>query len=101
VQVLGRVRRPGILPYIANQTVKDYIERAGSYAVEADKGRVRIVRAVSGAVEKPHDDRPPLPGDQVIIPTKSKTSMGHKLRYLLTVVGATATTYLVFEKITE
>jgi protein involved in polysaccharide export with SLBB domain len=95
VQVLGRVRRPGLLPYATEQPVSYYVERAGGYDVEANEGGVRVVRSLSGAVEKPKGDRPPEPGDRILVPARSPSSVGHKIRDFFAVVGVAATISLI------
>jgi protein involved in polysaccharide export with SLBB domain len=101
VQVLGRVRRPGLLTFKEREPVSAYVERAGGYGMHADKGATRVVRAVSGAVEKPDSDRPPAPGDQIIVPEKPPVSLGRRLRDGLTFVSTLATTYFVIKEISK
>lgn len=101
VQVTGRVRRPGILAFQPGEAVGDYLERAGGYAADADKGAVRVIRAVSGAVEKPDSKRLPRPGDRIMVPAKTPTSLGRKIRDGITFISAVATTYFVLEQISK
>ena len=101
VQVTGRVRRPGLLTYQPGLAVRDYLERAGGYAADADKGAVRVIRAVSGAVEKPDKARLPKPGDQILVPAKTPISLGRKIRDGITLVSALATTYFVLQQIAK
>jgi protein involved in polysaccharide export with SLBB domain len=101
VQVIGRVRRPGILAYEPGQTAKAYLERAGGYAANADKGAVRVIRAVSGAVEMPDTEHLPQPGDQIVVPYKPPVSLGRRFRDGLTLVSTLATTYFVLREISK
>lgn len=101
VQVVGRVRRPGILTYQPGQAVREYLERAGGYAADADRRAVRVIRAVSGAVEKPDGNWLPMPGDQILVPAKTPTSIGRKIRDGVTFVSALATTYFVLREISK
>lgn len=101
VQVLGRVRRPGILSWLPNQTVQGYIDLAGGFSADANKKGTRVIRAVTGAVEKPDDDYPPRPGDQILVPEKTPTSIGRKLRDGLSFISTLATTYFVIKEISK
>jgi protein involved in polysaccharide export with SLBB domain len=101
VQVVGRVRRPGLLTYSGGESVSGYIERAGGYGMHADKRSTRVIRAVSGAVEKPDSDRPPQPGDQILVPEGPPVALWRKLRDGLTFVSALATTYFVIQEIAK
>jgi protein involved in polysaccharide export with SLBB domain len=101
VQVLGSVLRPGILAYIPDAPAEGYIERAGGYSPEADKGKVRVIRALTGTFEKPHDDYPPAPGDQIMVPVKKSSSVGKWVRNIFALVGVAATTYLIVEAVSK
>jgi hypothetical protein len=81
--------------------VRAYVGRAGGFSADADKGGVRVIRAVSGAVEKPDGDRLPQPGDQILVPYKPPVSLGRKFREGVTLVSTLATTYFVLREISK
>jgi len=101
VQVVGYVQRPGILPYLADSTVEHYVLAAGGYVDLADKKGVRVVRMGSVLREKPAETRPPLPGDQILIPAKAQRSTFSKVRDVLAVVGVLATTYIIVHEASQ
>jgi protein involved in polysaccharide export with SLBB domain len=98
VQVLGYVKRPGILTYDPESPARAYIERAGGYVNQADQGGVRVARLGTRVLDKPDDDRPPGPGDQILIPGKAKSSTRNIVRDILAVVGVAAVTYIIVDE---
>ena len=98
IQVLGYVQRPGIMPYMPESPAEAYIDRAGGFSDQADKGGVRIARVGSRILEKASDDRPPGPGDQIFIPGKGKSSARGIIRDILAVVGVAAVTYIIVDE---
>lgn len=101
VQMVGHVHRPGILSYRAEFGVNDYVEMAGGYTNLADRNGLRLVRAGSGAMEKPNGALGPLPGDQIYIPGKSKRSAWTTIRDVLAVVGVAAVTYIIVDEVSD
>lgn len=99
IQMIGQVKRPGILTYVPNETVEYYLNRAGGFGYKADKGNIHIVRAISGAEVEPGGARPPQPGDQIVIPVKDTWTSGQRIRNILAMFGAAATTYIAVESI--
>ena len=67
----------------------------------ADKGKVQVIRALTGVPEKPHDDYPPSPGDQILVPVKKPSSVGKWVRNIFALVGVAATTYLIVEAVSK
>ena len=101
VQVWGQVLRPGILTYEPGQTLGSYIERAGGFAPEADKGKMELVRGLTGTVERAHIDRSAGPGDRVMIPArKGGTTLG-TVRNIFAVVGVAAVAGLIVWGVTQ
>lgn len=101
VQVLGYVERPGILPYLPEGAVERYVLAAGGYTTQADKKGVRVVRLGSSLMEKPETARPPLPGDQILIPGKGPRSSFGTVRNILAVVGVVASTYIIIHEASQ
>jgi len=98
IQVVGYVKRPGILTYNPESPASAYIERAGGYVDQADKGGVRVARLGTSVLDKPDDDRPPGPGDRILIPGKGKSSAKNIVRDILAVVGVAAVTYIIVDE---
>lgn len=56
VFVFGQVNNPGYFPYInSNSSIFDYIQRAGGFALSADKERVFIIKAGTATWYKPEE----------------------------------------------
>lgn len=56
VFVFGQVNNPGYFPYTnSKKSIKEYITRAGGYALSADKNRVFIIKAGNGTWFKPNE----------------------------------------------
>lgn len=90
VSILGAVAANGTIMYERNKSVKFYIDRAGSFADEADKKGTRLVRA-NGMVFAGGSTlgRKVEIGDVIIVPTKVKTERDWT-RTLTAISGATA-----------
>ena len=98
IQVVGYVKRPGILTYNPESPASAYIERAGGFVDQADKGGVRVARLGTSVLDKPDDDRPPGPGDRILIPGKGKSPVKNIVRDILAVVGVAAVTYIIVDE---
>lgn len=54
--VFGQVNNPGYFPFTdANLKVKEYINRAGGFALSANEERIFVIKAGSGTWYKPHE----------------------------------------------
>ncbi len=72
VTIIGMVASSGTIHWVANKSVRYYIERAGGYTRNADKSSIRLVRA-NGKVEKVSAGFHRVePGDVVIVPQRIK-----------------------------
>jgi protein involved in polysaccharide export with SLBB domain len=69
VSVLGTVWRPGNVNYEPGLTAHQYLQRAGGFADDADKGKSRVIKA-SGEWVKLGDAGEMEPGDIVFVPEK-------------------------------
>ena len=74
VTVIGQVLQPGSYPFRRNETVRDYIERAGGYSALADSGQTFVILP-DGSARRPEtswfslasaDSLPP--GSSIIVP---------------------------------
>ncbi|MBQ27217.1 MAG: hypothetical protein CMH81_03625 [Nitrospiraceae bacterium] len=92
VAVLGAVKNPTAVLHAAGHLLPYYIQRAGGYTNDADKGEMYILRAdgdaVSGSIKRYLLE----PGDAVVIPPRIKAKI-QPLPFwssLLTIVGNAA-----------
>lgn len=75
VSIAGEVMFPNTVTYSNGKKVKDYINMAGGYSNEANKGKVFVVY-LNGMVKKAKRGTVVEPGCQIIVPTKKR---GQKL----------------------
>jgi protein involved in polysaccharide export with SLBB domain len=90
ISILGAVGANGTIMYERNKSVKFYIDRAGSFAAEADKKGTRLIKA-NGMVFANGNTlgRKVEMGDVIVVPTKIKTERDWT-RTLTAITGATA-----------
>lgn len=97
VTVLGTVADPGNVTYKPGLTARDYINLAGGYAKDADKGDSRVIKpngewlsfGKAGSLE---------PGDVVFVPDKEKGKFWSTFRSTITVTAQILTIYLVVDR---
>lgn len=66
VIVSGEVLSPGAMAHVSNATIRQYIDRAGSFAAHANKKRFVLRHQDGSAVVAGQNDRP-LPGDEIVV----------------------------------
>lgn len=98
VNVLGMVEKPGNVIFRPGLRAKDYINRAGGYADQADKGKSRVIRVSGGAWEKLGEAGSLDPGDVVFVPEKPERDLWKMFRDGLTVTAQILTVYLVVDR---
>lgn len=101
VYVMGRVNRPGLVTHNSDWKVGDFIGRAGGFAWNADRGKVRIIKGVSGARQKGNLNSRVDAGDTIWIPERRKRNYLVTLRDSLLLLGNIATIYLVVREATK
>jgi protein involved in polysaccharide export with SLBB domain len=69
VLVLGSVRNPTAVLYQSGAPAEYYIEKAGGFNKDADKGEVHIVKADGSAISGYIKVRALEPGDVIIVPS--------------------------------
>ena len=95
VVLTGEIARPGSIPFEAEMDVDTYIERAGGYTVRADRGRVAVIRALTGEWAKKGKVRRLGPGDTIWVPQKQPTDYWKLTLGAISVLAQLSTTYLV------
>ena len=70
VSLSGQVEKPGLINYEPGQTVAYYLEKAGGYTWEANKGGSRLIRASTGLREPLNKKLVVEEGDEIWIPAK-------------------------------
>ncbi|UCD13741.1 MAG: SLBB domain-containing protein [Thermoplasmatales archaeon] len=70
VQVSGKVKRPGLVPYKEGERVRYYVEQAGGYSWNARTLSVRIIRNETGDWIKANGRTKVYVGDTIFVPEK-------------------------------
>jgi len=100
VYVLGRVARPGLLNFRGDDRLGDYIQRSGGYSAGADRGKVKILKSVSGGWIKGSSGSRVDAGDVVLVPRK-ETHFWSTFRDAMAVAGNAAALFFVVREATR
>jgi protein involved in polysaccharide export with SLBB domain len=101
VRVMGRVLRPGNVVYRPGADADYYIEEAGGYLWNARRGKVRIIKTISGQWLKKSDFVDLEPGDTVWVPEKPDRDYWKAFRDTVSVLTGLATIYIVAQNATR
>ncbi len=91
IRVEGEVRLPGIMRFVAGRSASDYVRLAGGFSERAQRGKVRIKRAVTGQTMLAKDVESLQPGDLVWVPERPESTVWQNSQSLLLVVAQVAT----------
>ncbi len=80
VYVYGQVQNPGYIPFTPGKTLDWYVERAGGYAINAEKSRARIINGRTKVWREGGDDAFVLAGDEIYVPKPPDFPPGIKLQ---------------------
>ncbi|MDX9857961.1 MAG: SLBB domain-containing protein [candidate division Zixibacteria bacterium] len=102
ISVMGAVGANGTIKYAPQMKVKDYVERAGNFTPQSDKGNTRLIRA-SGEVYAGGGilGKTVNQGDVIVVPSKIERD-SNWLKTLTTAITATTgvlTTVLLIERL--
>ena len=70
VSMSGQLQRPGLVDFEAGRRVGFYLDQAGGYSFDADKGGARLIRARTGLREDLDRNLLVEPGDEIWVPEK-------------------------------
>jgi len=101
VRIMGRVLKPGLVSYKDNARVDYYVQKAGGYTPSANKGNIRIIKGVSGAIVKPSSKVSIEIGDQILVPQKKDTDWWQLTKDVGLFLANLATVYIVIDKVIE
>jgi protein involved in polysaccharide export with SLBB domain len=101
VSVLGLVRHPGNVTFRGELEPKEYVNLAGGYAADADRGRARVIRAEGGEWVSFRRAGRVKQGDSIFVPEKPDLDYWRAFRDFLTVAMQLATIYLVVDSATN
>jgi protein involved in polysaccharide export with SLBB domain len=101
IEITGQVENPGLVPYLAGRTFREYIEVAGGYARKANRGGARIIKRDSGQWLKARDDDIIGPGDSIFVPEKRDLKFWESTQSLITTLAEAATVLIVVRQATQ
>jgi polysaccharide export outer membrane protein len=101
VNVIGRVVQPGFVPFEPGAGLPHYLDRAGGYSWQADRGGTFLVKGATGAAVKKRRISEISAGDTIVIPTRRGRKWWAAFRETMTVVSSLATVYLVVDQATK
>jgi len=102
VQIMGAVASNGTIQYMPKKKISDYIENAGGFLKNSDKGNIRLVKAdgrvLSGKKARGRDVEL---GDAIVVPTeiKKKRDWWNIFTSSATILGGLATTIYIVDKL--
>ncbi|MFP4544473.1 MAG: SLBB domain-containing protein [Candidatus Kapaibacterium sp.] len=92
VFVFGYVNRPGYVNFKDNKSARWYIERAGGFGIDAEKGRTRIIRGNNNVWVEADDDFAVHAGDKIYIPRPTDEPVGTQLQRYASIGGILGST---------
>ncbi len=101
INIIGRVVQPGLVPLKSGADLQYYVERAGGYSWQADRGGTFLVKGATGVAIKKQRVDDISAGDTIVIPTKRGRRWWQAFRETLTVATGLATLYLVIDQVTQ
>jgi protein involved in polysaccharide export with SLBB domain len=100
VKVSGQVNQPGIVDYEPGKSYKYYIEKSGGLSWNASKGKIRVIKGVSGIWVKPGKTQIEE-GDTIFIPEKSDVDYWQTYKDVMLVLTQFATIYLIIHNVNK
>ncbi|MEE9552890.1 MAG: polysaccharide biosynthesis/export family protein [candidate division Zixibacteria bacterium] len=101
INVIGEVANPGIQQYKVDVDYRFYLTGAGGFSDRANKGKVTIIKGITGEWKKAKKGSGLEPGDTIWIPERKKREYWSLIKDTLIFVGNLATVYLVIEQATK
>ena len=101
VELLGQVRRPGLISYVEGGTVGFYLEQAGGFSWRAAKGQVRLIRAGTEVWIEPDNDTVVYRGDTIFVPDREHTNwwqVSKDLVLLISQITGTIATIVILSR---
>lgn len=96
VYVFGQVNQPGYVPYESGRTMNWYIQKAGGYAINAEKSRARIIDGKTKVWKKGDKDVAVKAGDEIYVPQPPDNPPGLQLQtYAIIASGITSLVFLM------
>ena len=91
ISVSGQVRKPGLIDFEPDRDVRYYMEKAGGYTYDADKGGARLIRARTSIREELDNDLPVEAGDEIWVPQKERINYWEAIQSTMRTIAETLT----------
>jgi protein involved in polysaccharide export with SLBB domain len=101
VTVLGTVYEPGNITYRPGLTARDYVDFAGGYTKDADKGKSRVIKVTGEAWVTFGEAGALEPGDVVLVPQKDPPDYFRYFTTGLTITLQILTIWLIVDRAIE
>lgn len=101
VNVGGQVVRSGLVPYAEGMSAKDFVNRAGGFSKQADKGKIYLIKRGTGEWTRLGGKQKIEPGDTIWVPLKPDKSFWGTFKDIVFTIGSISTTYLVIDQVTK
>jgi len=96
VYVFGQVNQPGYVRYETGRNMNWYIQKAGGYAINAEKSRARIIDGKTKVWKKGNNDVAVKAGDEIYVPQPPDNPPGLQLQtYAIIASGITSLVFLM------
>ena len=99
VSVSGELQKPGLIDYVPAGDVGYYLEKAGGYSYDADKGAARLIRARTGIRERLANDLPVEPGDEIWVPQKERVKLWEATQSTMRTIAETLTLVVLVQSL--
>lgn len=99
VRVDGEVRHPGMLNFVAGESISDCIARCGGYTNRAWAGKVRVIRAVTGQTLLARNVQALGPGDFIWVPERPDVTTWEQMKDVLGVLAQAATIIIAIRSV--
>jgi protein involved in polysaccharide export with SLBB domain len=103
VNVFGQVNSPGHVGYVDGMDHRYYLEKAGGFSKEADRGKVRILKRDTKAWMKPGDAKLE-PGDEIFVSRKVRRPSSvffNTFRDIVQTTASLATVVLLYRQVSK
>ena len=101
IQLLGMVKKPGLIPYEPGKKISYYVKKAGGYIKNVDKSEIRIINPETGIWIKVGQREVVMLGDTIFIPEKPQIIYWDMFKDLLSVASQAVTLYIIIQKVIE
>ena len=85
------MRKPGLVDFEPGHDVRYYMEKAGGYTYDADKGGARLIRARTSIREELNNDLPVEAGDEIWVPQKERVNFWEVTQSTMRTIAETLT----------